>query len=81
MVAVPRNKPGRKTYASRSAPAWPECAGNAEPARARQARRKPYNLLKAAMRESGRCALAKWAWKSKQYAVQVRASDDGWRCS
>jgi DNA end-binding protein Ku len=38
---------------------------------------KPYNLLKAAMRESGRCALAKWAWKSKQYVVQVRASDDG----
>ena len=38
---------------------------------------KPYNLLKAAMRESGRCALAKWAWKSKQYVVQVRADDDG----
>ncbi|MEO5737967.1 MAG: Ku protein [Variovorax sp.] len=38
---------------------------------------KPYNLLKAAMLESGRCALAKWAWKAKQYVVQVRASDDG----
>ena len=38
---------------------------------------KPYNLLKKAMRESGRCALAKWAWKSKQYVVQVRAEDDG----
>ncbi len=25
---------------------------------------KPYNLLAAAMRESGRCALAKWAWKA-----------------
>ena len=38
---------------------------------------KPYNLLRAAMQESGRCALAKWAWKAKQYVVQVRASDDG----
>jgi DNA end-binding protein Ku len=38
---------------------------------------KPYNLLKKAMLESGRCALAKWAWKSKQYVVQVRAQDDG----
>ncbi|MDM0111014.1 Ku protein [Variovorax sp. J22R133] len=38
---------------------------------------KPYNLLKAAMLDSGRCALAKWAWKSKQYVVQVRASDEG----
>jgi DNA end-binding protein Ku len=38
---------------------------------------KPYNLLKTAMRESGRCALGRWAWKSKQYVVQVRAHDDG----
>ena len=38
---------------------------------------KPYNLLKAAMQQSGRCALARWAWKSKQYVVQVRAGDDG----
>lgn len=38
---------------------------------------KPYNLLLAAMRETGRCALAKWAWKSKQYVVQVRAHEDG----
>lgn len=38
---------------------------------------KPYNLLRAAMQESGRCALAKWAWKAKQYVVQVRAHDDG----
>lgn len=38
---------------------------------------KPYNLLKAAMRESGRCALARWAWKGKQYVVQVRANDEG----
>ncbi|MDM0078496.1 Ku protein [Variovorax sp. J2P1-59] len=38
---------------------------------------KPYSLLRAAMRESGRCALAKWAWKGKQYVVQVRAAEDG----
>ncbi|WPG41631.1 Ku protein [Variovorax sp. EBFNA2] len=38
---------------------------------------KPYNLLKKAMLTSGRCALAKWAWKSKQYVVQVRAQEDG----
>ena len=38
---------------------------------------KPYNLLRAAMQQSGRCALAKWAWKAKQYVVQVRANDEG----
>ena len=38
---------------------------------------KPYRLLMEAMRKSGRCALAKWAWKAKQYVVQVRAADDG----
>ncbi|MEJ8853493.1 Ku protein [Variovorax robiniae] len=38
---------------------------------------KPYNLLKAAMLESGRCALARWVWKSKQYVVQVRAQGEG----
>src|SRR6185369_1151937 len=38
---------------------------------------KPYALLREAMRESGRSALAKWAWKAKQYVVQVRAADEG----
>ena len=38
---------------------------------------KPYHLLGAAMRESGRCALAKWTTKGKQYVVQVRAVEDG----
>ena len=38
---------------------------------------KPYALLTEAMRQSGRCALAKWAWKSKQYVVQVRSVEDG----
>ncbi len=38
---------------------------------------KPYALLRAAMQKSGRCALATWAWKTKQYVVQVRPADDG----
>ncbi len=38
---------------------------------------KPYTLLQEAMQESGRCALAKWAWKGKQYVVQVRPAEDG----
>jgi DNA end-binding protein Ku len=38
---------------------------------------KPYGLLIAAMQESGRCALARWVWKGKQYVVQVRPGEDG----
>jgi DNA end-binding protein Ku len=38
---------------------------------------KPYALLGSAMRESGRCALARWSWKAKQYVVQIRAAEDG----
>ncbi|MFC5499283.1 Ku protein [Caenimonas terrae] len=38
---------------------------------------KPYALLAEAMRKSGRCALAKWAWKAKQYVVQVRPAEGG----
>jgi DNA end-binding protein Ku len=38
---------------------------------------KPYNLLLEAMRESGRCALARWAWKGKEYVVQVRPGEEG----
>jgi DNA end-binding protein Ku len=38
---------------------------------------KPYALLMAAMRKSGRCALARWSWKAKQYVVQIRAAQDG----
>jgi DNA end-binding protein Ku len=38
---------------------------------------KPYTLLMEAMRNCGRCALAKWAWKGKQYVVQVRPAEDG----
>ncbi|RZJ13250.1 MAG: Ku protein [Rubrivivax sp.] len=38
---------------------------------------KPYALLAEALRQSGRCALAKWAWKAKQYVAQIRANEDG----
>lgn len=38
---------------------------------------KPYALLVEAMRASGRCALARWAWRGKQYMVQVRPEDEG----
>jgi DNA end-binding protein Ku len=38
---------------------------------------KPYALLAEAMRHSGRCALAKWAWKARQHVVQIRASEGG----
>jgi DNA end-binding protein Ku len=38
---------------------------------------KPYALLREAMKKSGRCALAKWAWKTRQYMVQVRPEEDG----
>jgi DNA end-binding protein Ku len=38
---------------------------------------KPYALLTEAMRASGRCALAKWKWKAKQYVVQIRPSEGG----
>ncbi len=38
---------------------------------------KPYALLAEALRQSGRCALARWAWKAKQYVAQIRANDDG----
>ncbi len=38
---------------------------------------KTYSLLHEALRTSGRCALAKWAWRAKEYLVQVRAVDGG----
>lgn len=38
---------------------------------------KPYALLAEAMRESGRCALAQWSTKGKQYVVQIRPAEDG----
>jgi DNA end-binding protein Ku len=38
---------------------------------------KPYSLLRRAMQETGRCALAKWAWRSKEYVVQIRPAEGG----
>lgn len=38
---------------------------------------KPYNLLLRAMQDTGRCALARWAFRSKEYVVQIRAADGG----
>ncbi|MDP9088289.1 MAG: Ku protein [Pseudomonadota bacterium] len=36
---------------------------------------RPYNLLLRAMRDTGRCALAKWAFRSKEYVVQIRPTE------
>jgi len=33
---------------------------------------KPYSLLRRAMQQTRRCALAKWAWRSMEYVVQIR---------
>jgi len=38
---------------------------------------KPYALLAEAMRASGRCALARYALRGKQYVAQVRVTKDG----
>lgn len=38
---------------------------------------KPYCLLQQALRESARCALAKWSYKGRTRIVQVRAAEDG----
>jgi DNA end-binding protein Ku len=38
---------------------------------------KTYSLLLAAMRKSGRCALAKWAFRAKEYVVEIRAAEGG----
>jgi DNA end-binding protein Ku len=38
---------------------------------------KPYSLLQQALAESGRCALAKWAFRGRTRIVQVRPDEDG----
>src|SRR5687767_8016477 len=38
---------------------------------------KPYALLARALKESGRCAVGRWAARGKQYIVLIRAVDDG----
>jgi DNA end-binding protein Ku len=38
---------------------------------------KPYALLTKALRESGRCALGRWAARGKQYIIMLRAVEEG----
>src|SRR6478609_3199310 len=38
---------------------------------------KPYALLAAALRESNKCALGRWAARGKQYIVMIRPVEDG----
>jgi DNA end-binding protein Ku len=38
---------------------------------------RTYSLLLRALERSERSALAKWAWKGKEYVVQIRAADGG----
>src|SRR5437763_566972 len=38
---------------------------------------KPYALLTKALRESGRCALGRWAARGKQYIIMLRATEGG----
>ena len=38
---------------------------------------KPYSLLHRAMADSERCALAKWAFRGKEYVTQLRAARGG----
>jgi DNA end-binding protein Ku len=38
---------------------------------------KPYALLARALKETGRCALGRWAARGKQYIVMIRPVDTG----
>ncbi|MDB5825432.1 MAG: end-binding protein Ku [Herminiimonas sp.] len=38
---------------------------------------RPYSLLLEGMKQTGRVALARWAWRGKSYTVQVRPSPEG----
>jgi DNA end-binding protein Ku len=38
---------------------------------------KPYALLARALKETGRCALGRWAARGKQYIVLIRPADTG----
>jgi DNA end-binding protein Ku len=38
---------------------------------------KPYALLARALKESGRCAIGRWAARGKQYIVMIRPVDTG----
>jgi len=43
----------------------------------RQGRREALRIARAALRESKRCALGRWAARGKQYIVMIRPVDDG----
>lgn len=38
---------------------------------------RPYSLLLEGMKQTGRCAVARWAWHGKSHAVQLRPARDG----
>lgn len=38
---------------------------------------RPYSLLLEGMRQTGRCAIARWAWHGKSHTVQLRPAQDG----
>jgi len=38
---------------------------------------KPYALLAAALRETNKCALGRWAARGKSYVVMIRPAEDG----
>src|SRR5215510_7160097 len=38
---------------------------------------KPYALFARALRDTGRCALGRWAARGKQYIVMIRPVEDG----
>jgi DNA end-binding protein Ku len=38
---------------------------------------RPYHLLLRAMRDTGRSALAKWAFRAREFVVQIRAAEGG----
>ncbi|HEY8607672.1 MAG TPA: Ku protein [Noviherbaspirillum sp.] len=38
---------------------------------------RPYSLLLEGMTQTGRCAIARWAWHGKSHTVQLRPARDG----
>jgi DNA end-binding protein Ku len=38
---------------------------------------RPYSLLLEGMKQTGRCAIARWAWHGKSHVVQLRPASEG----
>lgn len=38
---------------------------------------RPYSLLLEGMKQTGRCAIARWAWHGKSHTVQLRPGSEG----